>query len=203
MWQKHIDMPFINTFEACKVDLMTCEAELREKYHDALVKRIMRVRLLLNLYMSERTKPRREHLLFLMKATGIGKSVAYEDWHIMIDLHNLIFSETKAFCRWRYNELILETYQMAMNHGDLKTMARAASSYAKNNRLNREEGPDPKDVIVQPWTATNDCRVLGIKPIPHINDRIRQLTEKYRQEIEDDLDIEAGYIPPTTCNKHK
>lgn len=66
MWQKHIDMPFINAFEACKVDLMTCEAELREKYHDALVKRIMRVRLLLNLYMSERTKPRREHILFFI-----------------------------------------------------------------------------------------------------------------------------------------
>lgn len=49
LWQKHIDMPFINAFEACKVDLMTCESELREKYHDALVKRIMRVRLLLNL----------------------------------------------------------------------------------------------------------------------------------------------------------
>ena len=71
-------------------------------------------------------------------------------------------------------------------------MEKAASSYAKYNRVDLEdEQAVPYDlIVVQPFTATNDPTVLGIKPIPNINERIAELLKKYRAENMDIEDVE-------------
>ena len=71
-------------------------------------------------------------------------------------------------------------------------MERAASSYAKYNRVDLEdEQAVPYDlIVVQPFTATNDPSVLGIKPIPNLREKIRMLLNKYRAENMDIEDIE-------------
>jgi hypothetical protein len=103
--------------------------------------------------------------------------------------------------------MILETYQMAKKRKDTKTMEKAASSYAKYNRVDLEdEQAVPYDlIVVQPFTATDDPTVLGIKPIPHINERIHALLKKYQAEnidIEDieyeDADIEESTLFPSS-----
>ena len=88
--------------------------------------------------------------------------------------------------------MILETYQMAKKRKDTKTMERAATSYAKFNNVNIEDEQSlPYDmIVVQPFTATQDPSVLGIKPIPNIEKKISQLIEKYRAESIDIDDIE-------------
>ena len=88
--------------------------------------------------------------------------------------------------------MIIETYQMAKKRKDTKTMERAASSYAKYNRIDVEdETAVPYDVIVvQPFTATSDPTVLGIKPIPNIQDKIQAMLKKYRAESMDIEDVE-------------
>ena len=88
--------------------------------------------------------------------------------------------------------MILETYQMAKKRKDTKTMEKAASSYAKYNRVDLEdEQAVPYDlIVVQPFTATDDPSVLGIKPIPHINERIQELLHKYQAENIDIEDVE-------------
>ena len=71
-------------------------------------------------------------------------------------------------------------------------MEKAASSYAKFNRVDLEdEQVVPYDmIVVQPFTATDDPTVLGIKPIPNIREKIRTLLNKYRAENIDIEDIE-------------
>lgn len=88
--------------------------------------------------------------------------------------------------------MLLETYQMAKKRKDTKTMERAASSYAKYNRVDIEdERAMPYDqIVVQPFTATDDPTVLGIKPIPNINEKIKEMLDKYRKETIDIEDIE-------------
>ena len=88
--------------------------------------------------------------------------------------------------------MILETYQMAKKRKDTKTMEKAASSYAKYNRVDLEdEQAVPYDlIVVQPFTATDDPTVLGIKPIPNINERIHALLKKYQAENMDIEDVE-------------
>lgn len=84
------------------------------------------------------------------------------------------------------------TYQMAKKRKDTKTMERAATSYAKFNNVNIEDEQSvPYDmIVVQPFTATQDPSVLGIKPIPKIEKKNSQLIEKYRAESIDIDDIE-------------
>ena len=81
---------------------------------------------------------------------------------------------------------------MAKKRKDTKTMEKAASSYAKYNRVDLEdEQAVPYDmIVVQPFTATDDPSVLGIKPIPNLREKIRMLLNKYRAENMDIEDIE-------------
>lgn len=71
-------------------------------------------------------------------------------------------------------------------------MERAATSYAKFNNVNVEDEQSvPYDkIVVQPFTATSDPSVLGIKPIPNIEKKITDLIEKYRAESIDIDDVE-------------
>ena len=76
---------------------------------------------------------------------------------------------------------------------DTKTMERAAASYAKYNRVDLEdEQTFPYElIVVQPFRATDDRTVLGIKPIPNIQPRqISDMIAKYRAETLDIEDVE-------------
>lgn len=70
-----------------------------------------------------------------------------------------------------YTEFICEVIK---ERKDTKTMENAASSYAKFNRIDLEdEQAVPYDlIVVQPFTAKADPSILGIKPIPNIQEKI-------------------------------
>lgn len=88
-------------------------------------------------------------------------------------------------------------------------MERAAASYAKYNRVDLEDEQTlPYElIVVQPFTATDDPTVLGIKPIPNIQQKISDMIAKYRAEtldIEDvefeEADLEFDTLFPLTKN---
>lgn len=81
---------------------------------------------------------------------------------------------------------------MAEKRKDSKTMERAATAYGKLNRVDLEdEQAIPLDqILVQPFMATDDPRVLGIEPIPNIQSKIDAMIEKYRRETIDIEDVE-------------
>jgi hypothetical protein len=132
---------------------------------------------------------------------AISKTLAYDDLIIIKSVLPHITEASRDYHRWKYNEMILETYQMAKKRKDTKTMERAATSYAKFNNVNVEDEQSvPYDmIVVQPFTATDDPSVLGIKPIPNIEKKIAALIDKYRAESMDIDDIEfedADIIDP-------
>lgn len=88
--------------------------------------------------------------------------------------------------------MLIATYKMAEKRKDSKTMERAATAYGRLNRVDIEdEQAVPYDKIVpQPFTATDDPRVLGIEPIPNIQDKITAMIRKYRAETIDIEDVE-------------
>ena len=71
-------------------------------------------------------------------------------------------------------------------------MERAAASYAKYNRVDLEDEQTlPYElIVVQPFTSTDDPTVLGIKPIPNIQQKISDMIAKYRAETLDIEDVE-------------
>ena len=181
-------------------DLFTSETELREKFPQTSVERLLRIRAMYNWLISNPETKDKEFVDETISRYNIHKSVAYEDLQILKKVLPHITQASRDYHRWKYNEMILETYAMAKKRKDTKTMERAATSYAKFNNVNVEDEQSvPYDmIVVQPFTATQDPTVLGIKPIPNIDEKIKQLIDKYRAESIDIDDIEfeeADIIP--------
>ena len=181
-----------STLDICRLDLFTAEDELRERYPDSIVTRVLRVREEYNWFLSNPDAKDRQFVENAVSRFGISKSLAYNDLGIVKMLLPHLAQASRDFHRYRYNEMILETFQMAKKRKDTKTMEKAASSYAKFNRVDLEdEQAVPYDlIVVQPFTATDDPSVLGIKPMPRLQERIQELLHKYQAENIDIEDIE-------------
>lgn len=199
-----------NTLDVCRVDLFTAEDELRQRYPEVIVARVLRVGEEYNWFISNPDAKDRQFIENAVSRFGISKVLAYSDLAIVKAMLPHLSQASRDFHRYRYNEMILETFQMAKKRKDTKTMEKAASSYAEFNRVDLEgEQAVPYDlIVVQPFTATDDPSVLGIKPIPNIQERIDALLKKYQAEsidIEDiefeEADLEENVLfPPTDPN---
>ena len=185
-------MKQLQPIDACRLDLFTSEDELRQKYTEPIVARVLRIREEYNWFLSNPDAKDRQFVEAVTSRHGINKTQAYSDLAIIKALLPHLAQASRDFHRYRYNEMILETYQMARKRKDTKTMEKAASSYAKFNRVDLEdEQAVPYDlIVVQPLTATDNPSVLGIKPIPNIQERIDALLKKYQAENIDIEDIE-------------
>lgn len=178
--------------EACKVDLLASDDELREKYPLALAERVMRLREMYNYWLSNPSMKDRQLRDAIMSRYDVSQSTAYADISIIHQLVPLLSQKTRDFHRARANEMFLETYTMAKARKDTKTMERAASSYAKYNRVDLEdEMTMPYDeIVIQPFCATLDVRVLGLKPIPDVYNHIAKLTKELSRDFVDIQDVE-------------
>ena len=181
-----------SAIEVCRADLFTRESELLERYPQVLVDKVLRVREMYNWFISNPDGSDREFVAKVMQRHDISKVTAYSDLAIVKALLPMMSTASRDFHRWRTNEMLIATYKMAEKRKDSKTMERAATAYGKLNRIDLEdEQAMPYDKIVpQPFTATDDPRVLGIEPIPNINEKISQMIEKYRRETIDIEDVE-------------
>ncbi len=185
-------MPFPAVQDVVTTDFFTAEDELRKLFPAASVERVLRLRELYNWVISNPDCKDKEFVGVAIGRFGISKTLAYDDLKIIKSVLPNITQASRDYHRWKYNEMILETYQMAKKRKDTKTMERAATSYAKFNNVNVEDEQSvPYDmIVVQPFTATDDPTVLGIKPIPNIEKVISDMIEKYRAESLDIDDIE-------------
>ena len=199
-------MPIPNTLDICRKDLFANEGKLREEYPEIVVVRVLRIR---DMYLWTVANPEAKDRQFveeLLNRYDVSRVMAYKDLGIVKSLLPSISAASRDFHRWRFNEMILETYQMAKKRKDTKTMEKAASSYAKNNNVAlEEEAKIPYELLlVQPFVPTMDPSVLGITPIPNLQEKIDAMLEKYKREtidIEDvtfeEADLEEDiYFPP-------
>ena len=172
-----------STLDICKQHLFSSAEDIKAQFNsDAVVERVLRVRDLYMWRLSHPDSSDREFVAEFKSRYPMGKNAAQEYLRIVNALLPLLSEKSRDFHRWRYNEMIMETYQMAKARKDTKTMERAATSYGKLNKVDAED--------VQPFVATNDPSVLGIKPIPGIEDKIKAMLDKYSAETLDIEDVE-------------
>ena len=178
--------------EACKIDLLASDDELRGKYPLAFAERIIRLREMYNYWLSCPSMKDRQLRDTIMSRYNISQSAAYSDINIIHQLVPLLSQKSRDFHRARANEMFLETYAMAKARKDTKTMERTAASYAKYNRVDLEdEMVMPYDeIVVQPFCATLDVTVLGLKPIPDVYNHIARLTKDLSRDFVDISDVE-------------
>lgn len=185
-------MAYPNAVEVCRREMFTKEVELRDKYPDLMVDKVMRVREMYNWFIANPDATDREFVAEVCQRHQIHRTTAYSDLAVVKTLLPMLGTASRDFHRWRTNEMLIATYKMAEKRKDTKTMERAASAYGKLNRVDLEdEQALPLDqILVQPFTATDDPRVLGIEPIPNIAEKISAMIKKYRAETIDIEDVE-------------
>lgn len=189
-------MPLPKLIDVCQADLFTGLAELESKYDASTVARLLRVRAEYQWVLSNPDLGDRQFVEEFVGRSGLSEQAIYSDLAVIKQLLPLLTSSSRDWHRWKANQLLLETYQTAKRRKDTKTMERAASSYAKYNRVDLEdEQVVPYDqIVVQPFTATSDPTVLGIRPIENLEERIKELIAKYRRESMDIEDVEAEEV---------
>ena len=184
-------MPLPAIIDVASHDLFTPETELRTKYVEAQVAHVLRLREMFNWYLSNPDAHDRQFIDECRSRYQLSKSQSYEDLALIKRLLPALSTASRDFHRWKANEMLLETYRMAKARKDTKTMEKAASSYAKYNRvdLEDEQAVPYDDIVVQPFTATSDPTVLGLVPIPNLQKRIDALLKELSGESRDIEDI--------------
>lgn len=182
--------------DACTRDLYTDEAELRQKYPASIAEKVMRCRAMHQWILANPSSKDAQFISEEVSRFKVTRPTAYSDLAIIKTLLPHLDTSTREFHKWRFNEMILHTFEMAQKRKDARTMEKASATYAKYNAVDREdEFKIPIDQILpQPFVATDDPSVLGIKPIPNLRERQRQLLEKYSKETTDILDIQYEEI---------
>ena len=185
-------MPLPNIVEAAKADLYTAKDELLTKYAQSQVDHLLRLRDMVTWSIANPDAKDRQFVDEERTRYGLFLVTAYADLKIVKAILPNMGEASRDFHRWRYNEMILETYQMAKKRKDTKTMEKAATSYAKFNRIDIEDEQSVPYhmIVVQPFFPTTDPRVVGINPVPNIDERIRKLTRELSDTHPDTENIE-------------
>ena len=121
--------------EAAKADLYTAKEELLQKYAQSQVEHLLRLRDMVTWSIANPDAKDRQFVDEERTRYGLSLVTAYADLKIVKAILPNMGEASRDFHRWRYNEMILETYQMAKKRKDTKTMEKAATSYAKFNRI--------------------------------------------------------------------
>lgn len=114
-----------SAIDVCRTELFTKVEDLQQKYPQALVDKVVRVREMYNWFLSNPGGTDREFVSEVMQRHSVSKVTAYSDLAVVKTLMPLLASTSRDFHRWRFNEMIMKTYAKAQAKGDTKTMERA------------------------------------------------------------------------------
>ena len=181
-----------NIVDIAKADLYSPREELLERYAVGQVEHLIRLRDMVSWSLANPDAKDRQFVEEIRQRYHISHVKAYADLKIVKVLLPNLSETSREFHRWKFNEMIMETYQMAKKRKDTRTMEKAAASYAKFNRIDIEdEQTVPYHmIVVQPFFPTTDPRVVGINPIPNIDERIRKLMKELSVSNPDTLNVE-------------
>ena len=185
-------MPPPRIIDVARTDLFTPQSDLEQRFDSKTVSALMRIRDEYQWTLANPDKPDRAFVDTMVARHGMSERAVYADLAVIKQLLPALQSSSREWHRWKANQMLLETYEQAKRRHDTKKMERAAASYAKFNRVDLEDEQviPYEDIVVQPFTATSDPTVLGIKPIENLDEVVKSLIAKYRQETLDIEDVE-------------
>lgn len=186
-------MPVPATIEVCEKYLF---ADINEMIADGIPEliqqRLIRLRDMYNYWLQFPRKKDLEIVQELEYRYKISKSSAYEDVRIIKRLLGDLAKTTKDYHRYKFCQMIDETFEMARRIKDARAMGAAANYYGKYTQLDKEDILDKgyDKIIVQPFEPTDDPTSIGIKPIPNVRDRIKSKIQQYWSDDIEDVDFE-------------
>lgn len=183
-------------------NLMLPVEELKaKKIDDAVIERIIRLRDIYNYILRNPLKRERQYVEYIVHNSenlGNGKKItlrmAYDDLEVIHAIIGNLQNCTKEWHRWRFNNMIMEGYKLAVDKQDPAAIARLASAYGKYNKLDKDDEKDARYTDIPHIRFTFDVSTLGFKPIPNVNEFIDRLIKQYSNTALSDIAEDADII---------
>ncbi len=181
-------------------NLMLPEEELREKrVEEQVIRRIIRLRDIYNFMLRNPLKKDREYIDYIQanykdnEGKSLSKRKAYEDIEILHAVIGNLQTCSKEWHRWRFNNMIMEGYAIALRREDAAAIAKLAQQYGKYNKLDKEDEHDRGYGEIPKIVFTFDVTVLGFQAIPGVRKVMDELIAHYSHSslsnIAEDADV--------------
>ena len=178
-------------------NLMLPEDELRAKQvAPQVIRRIVRLRDIYNYMLRNPLKKDREYIDYIQAsyqdADGkqLSKRKAYEDIEILHAIIGNLQQCSKEWHRWRFNNMIMEGYAIALRKEDAAAIAKLAQQYGKYNQLDKNDERDKGYGEIPRIVFTFDVSKMGFQPIANLLQVIAELEahfshSSYSRVVED------------------
>lgn len=160
--------------------------QLQEKrVEPQVIQRCLRLRDIYNFMLRNPLKKDREYIDYIQAnyhdADGnpLSKRKAYEDIEILHAIVGNLQQCTKEWHRWRFNNMIMEGYAIAIRKEDAAAIAKLAGMYGKYNQLDKNDERDNKLTEVPHLVFVIDVRSMGFQPIPNAYSVMDQLIAEF------------------------
>lgn len=166
-------------------NLMLPEEEMRaKKVDEQVICRILRLRDIYNYMLRNPLKRDREYIDYIQAnyqedGKALSKRKAYEDLEILHAVIGNLQECTKEWHRWRFNNMIMEGYAVAINNKDAMAIARLAGMYGKYNKLDKEDEHDRGYGQLPHIRFTFDVSVMGFQRIPNVRHVMDELIARF------------------------
>lgn len=182
-------------------NLMLSEEELQAKHiEQQTVTRIIRLRDIYNYMLRNPLKKDREYIDYIQanyqdpSGKALSKRKAYEDIEILHAIIGNLQECSKEWHRWRFNNMIMEGYAIALRKEDATAIAKLAQQYGKYNRLDKEDEHDRGYGEIPHIHFTFDVSKMGFQPIANLMHVIAELEAHFSHSsysrVAEDADVE-------------
>lgn len=160
--------------------LLTEEQMEAKKVEQQVIQRCLRLRDIYNYMLRHPLKKDREYIDYIqanyqVDGKPLSKRKAYEDVEILHTVVGNLQQCSKEWHRWRFNNMIMEGYTIALRKEDAAAIAKLAGEYAKYNKLDKDDEHDRHYSELPRIVFTLDVRVMGFQPLDNpyaVMDRI-------------------------------
>lgn len=181
--------------------MLPVEEMKAKKIAPEVIERIIRLRDIYNYILRNPLKRERQYVEYIVHNSenlGNGKKItlrmAYDDLEVIHAIIGNLQNCTKEWHRWRFNNMIMEGYKLAVDKQDPAAIARLASAYGKYNKLDKDDEKDARYTDIPHIRFTFDVSTLGFKPIPNVNEFIDKLIKQYSNTALSDIAEDAEII---------
>jgi hypothetical protein len=195
-------MAQIKNIELAQREMFTPREELLQRYDEARVAHLMRIREMYNWMIANPSERDRKFIDIFTGKFNLSQSAAYADLALVKQLVPALAPASREFYRKQVSEMLLETYNMAKARKDTKAMAMAAKELGKVNRVDLEDEKilPYEQIVMQPFTPSSDPTIIGLKIIPNVDEvkaRLKKQMSMDNPDIED-VDFEEADLEEDT-----
>ena len=195
-------MAQIKNIELAQREMFTPREELLQRYDEARVAHLMRIREMYNWMIANPSERDRKFIDIFTGKFNLSQSAAYADLALVKQLVPALAPASREFYRKQVSEMLLETYNMAKARKDTKAMTMAAKELGKVNRVDLEDEKvlPYEQIVIQPFTPSSDPTIIGLKIIPNVDEvkaRLKKQMSMDNPDIED-VDFEEADLEEDT-----